>query len=99
MLFSFSQVGPAAATMNWQLGIDHDDNSCHLFYWHGPNGSWVWLAANDGGREPPVEQTNVKAAFDVNGDVENVSFLIVGYTPAPAEDWIQCDVCDINYSE
>jgi hypothetical protein len=96
MMFAFDYPGEVeTATLNWQVAIDHDTNVVHLSYWHDYNENWVWLAQNDGGREPPTEHTNVKAAYD-NCAGEQVLFLFVGYTPAAGDNWVKCDVADVN---
>ena len=105
MIFSFeNKTGVDTATCHWQLGIDHDSNACQLFYWHKPNQAWVNLATNGGGRWPNTVNTNIINAFINNNrpvcqnPPENVSFMVVGSTPAAADNWIQCDVCDIDYT-
>ncbi len=96
MIFSFKNPAEAvsSATLNWQVAIDHDSNSVHLLYWHETNQSWVWLDSNAGGRNPATKHTNVKTAFDLPGAI--VIFMFVGYTPAAADNWIKCDVADVD---
>jgi len=93
MMFTYPDEGtPAWALMVWQVNVDHDSNKVQLFYWHGNNQSWQYIGENDGGRDAGTERDNVKAAFENNGDAENVIFLYVGYTPAADEDYIKCDI-------
>lgn len=95
MMFSFADNNPDTATLNWQLAIDHDTNKVHCLYWHGANQNWVWVDENAGGRNPPTKHNDVTAAFD-NNTGTTVFFLFVGYTPAAGDDWIKCDVADID---
>jgi len=96
-LFVFPDESPNAATLNWQVAIDHDTNKVHCFYWHGNNQNWVWVDENAGGRNPATKHNNVIAAFDNNGALSGiVIFLFVGYTPAAGDDWVKCDVADVD---
>ena len=103
LLFTIGDGGPEwgveDALLQWSFNVDiehvDDRDPNRLHYWDGGEDKFIQLDSCSPD-DIYAHYTNVWVAFENNGDAENVTFLLYGYTPYSDETWAKCNTVNIN---